>query len=970
MSGSVPFDGEASRFTDEAQRVLSRRTREIQAEAGVTSFWTPSSIKSPSSLVRSISPTDERKGQEDRPSAGIAAIGTESPYRRARAGTVPSSFGASPGGDIGSPAGTLSFSSSPFRPGAISPLRTKASLSALPESLSQQQLSTSPASNISSPAASRLRGNSLTLPQNKNPYSNAFGPSIFSSTWSGRAAGNAAQAASPAASTSFSRDDEQTPIKTLDYLGLADTPTPPRAMAPTVPVYGSSPLPFIGDGSRRDANRVRSYSVNNKEKYEDFEEDYDSQQAYYQDIYRTTPARPRSRTAGILDSPPALRSRNYTPLQSHMEHNITAADLSFEEADGYADHGDGSSGYMQNQPTRALWLGNVPASTPSAALLAMFSPFGSIESARVLTHKSCAFVNFDQLDSAVVARGTFNGKELFPGVGPIRIGFAKVPAPNASVSPEPYLNLDSNGAAEDASKPPTIASIAEELQALLDKFETPDHESKAAKALIASSIEHSRIYKGISAPNEAATNRKFDAPRLRDIRKRIDAGVLAPDELEGLALEMLDEVAELSSDYLGNTVVQKLFENCTTATKIKMLKRIGPALAETGIHKNGTWAAQKIIDVAQTPEEKWLIVDSLRTYIPALFLDQYGNYVVQCCLRFGSEYNSFIFEAMLSNTWEIAQGRFGSRAMRACLESNDSTEVHQRLISAAIVLHSVQLATNTNGALLLTWLLDTCTLPKRFSVLASKLAQHIGPLCTHKLASLTILKIMNQRQETGARETLLNALFFSDDASILDDVIRDAVGGPGFIFKILNTPFLDPDLRTKAIARVRQTIQKQNIQPIGPYKRLLDEVGLSGRATFGQGQENVQRHPRHASHGQQHSYNSNYSQANPRSAHIDHATLRALGELSLQNNNYGSVNSQSMHQLSPLQYQAMLQQGMRLSPGPYGPPGTYSVPTGTHAQTAALNAAQIAAYGGDSFYQPIYGGGYAPVMPPYGRRRQ
>lgn len=95
----------------------------------------------------------------------------------------------------------------------------------------------------------------------------------------------------------------------------------------------------------------------------------------------------------------------------------------------------------------------------------------------------------------------------------------------------------------------------------------------------------------------------YDAPKLRDIRKRIDNGTCSPEEIEHIAVDMLSEVAELSSDYLGNTVVQKLFENCSEEVKTSMLREIAPHLASIGIHKNGTWAAQKIIDVARTDEQ-------------------------------------------------------------------------------------------------------------------------------------------------------------------------------------------------------------------------------------------------------------------------------------------------------------------------------------------------------------------------------
>lgn len=76
-------------------------------------------------------------------------------------------------------------------------------------------------------------------------------------------------------------------------------------------------------------------------------------------------------------------------------------------------------------------------------------------------------------------------------------------------------------------------------------------------------------------------------------------------------------------------VVQKLFEKCSPGPRLAMLERIAPHLAMIGIHKNGTWAAQKIIECVQTPEEVSLIGQYLRPYVPPLLLDQFGNYVVQ-----------------------------------------------------------------------------------------------------------------------------------------------------------------------------------------------------------------------------------------------------------------------------------------------------------------------------------------------------
>ncbi|KAI7822239.1 hypothetical protein BX661DRAFT_146042, partial [Kickxella alabastrina] len=78
------------------------------------------------------------------------------------------------------------------------------------------------------------------------------------------------------------------------------------------------------------------------------------------------------------------------------------------------------------QPTRALWIGNIAPTVTPDALATVFQAFGAIESARVLNHKNCGFVNFIRLEDAVRAKQAINGKPIEGLV--VRIGYAKVPA--------------------------------------------------------------------------------------------------------------------------------------------------------------------------------------------------------------------------------------------------------------------------------------------------------------------------------------------------------------------------------------------------------------------------------------------------------------------------------------------------------------------------------------------------------------
>jgi protein JSN1 len=155
-------------------------------------------------------------------------------------------------------------------------------------------------------------------------------------------------------------------------------------------------------------------------------------------------------------------------------------------------------------------------------------------------------------------------------------------------------------------------------------------------------------------------------------------------------------------------------------------------------------------------------------------------------------------------------------------------------MAAVITLHSVRLATNANGALLLTWLLDTCNFPNRFKILAPRLLPQLAKLCTHKLASLTVLKLINQRTEPEAREVILTALFHGeDDNKVLRRILEDQVNGAAVIYKVLTSPFVadqgSSERRQQLVAIVRQMLQKIKAQPTQGYKRLMDEVGLSDR---------------------------------------------------------------------------------------------------------------------------------------------
>ncbi|KAL0071550.1 hypothetical protein AAF712_001407 [Marasmius tenuissimus] len=543
----------------------------------------------------------------------------------------------------------------------------------------------------------------------------------------------------------------------------------------------------------------------------------------------------------------------------------------------------GMDAQLQSTPTRALWIGSIPSTTTPATILNVFSPYGPIESARVLTHKNCGFINFERLDDAVRARKALNGRDVLGSdVGAIRIGFAKVPVKNGQegagdeAAPGPAqgvgdLNVPTtihalrnvkgastippdqqvlSGAVENYRSNLLLSMVGSGLhdQALIGDglprnsswIPNITEQQMIMKELSVGSADAERdiqalaefrpptmYYTTIPLVSERPHNRRWDASKLRELRKRLDSGTMSTEDVDQVAGDFLDgEIVDLASDWLGNTVVQKLFEKCSSGPKFAMLERIAPSLAMIGIHKNGTWAAQKIIECVNTAEEIALVAQNLRPYAPPLLLDQFGNYVVQCCLRFDAPANDFIFDAMVDRMWEVAQGRFGARSMRACLESPHITLSQQRRIATAVILNSIPLATNPNGALLLTWLLDNSGFPSRYNLLAPRFTPHLSHLCTHKLASLTVLRIVNQKIEPQASQQIVEALFQSPGDHVLTDVLGDQVNGVAVVHKILTSPFLDPIQKPQYVEATKRVLIELKVIATQAYRRLIEEVGL------------------------------------------------------------------------------------------------------------------------------------------------
>lgn len=98
---------------------------------------------------------------------------------------------------------------------------------------------------------------------------------------------------------------------------------------------------------------------------------------------------------GKADSAPA------TPSSGGASQATAANQASMPNQSGPNSQANGGmENQTQSSPTRALWIGSIPSTTTPATILSIFSPYGPIESARVLTHKNCGFSEFIRIDFA------------------------------------------------------------------------------------------------------------------------------------------------------------------------------------------------------------------------------------------------------------------------------------------------------------------------------------------------------------------------------------------------------------------------------------------------------------------------------------------------------------------------------------------------------------------------------------------
>jgi hypothetical protein len=99
----------------------------------------------------------------------------------------------------------------------------------------------------------------------------------------------------------------------------------------------------------------------------------------------------------------------------------------------------------------------------------------------------------------------------------------------------------------------------------------------------------------------------------------------------------------------------------------------------------------------------------------------------------------------------------------------------------------------------------------RYKLLAPRIVPHLPHLCTHKLASSTVLRIINQRNDPESAQLILDSLFNST-SNVLEDILGDQVHGLNMIQKILASQYIDSTQKQVLAEKVKTVLLTLRVQ--------------------------------------------------------------------------------------------------------------------------------------------------------------
>jgi len=132
-------------------------------------------------------------------------------------------------------------------------------------------------------------------------------------------------------------------------------------------------------------------------------------------------------------------------------------------------------------------------------------------------------------------------------------------------------------------------------------------------------------------------------------------------------------LADLMVDPYGNYMCQTLFEHCSAAQRLYLLRYLRPNLVDISLSERGTHALQKLISLVNLPEEFSVLVETFSPAVVTLATHQHASHVVQSVILKVRDCSALILP-LTEHVSDLASTQLGLLVIKATISAAEHTD--------------------------------------------------------------------------------------------------------------------------------------------------------------------------------------------------------------------------------------------------------------------------------------------------------
>jgi len=227
-----------------------------------------------------------------------------------------------------------------------------------------------------------------------------------------------------------------------------------------------------------------------------------------------------------------------------------------------------------------------------------------------------------------------------------------------------------------------------------------------------------------------------------------------PEEVQKIIDSHKDKIGDLMRDYYANYMCQTLFQSCSSAQRLQVLKALQNKFISIAKDSKGTHSLQTLISLSSLPEEETIYQQAFKGSIVSLSSHPNASHVIQSLLVTLKD-KEFIMKELRSYVRELAMDKQGLCVVKKCI--SDYT-VYQELMKAPLTLMQDPYANYAMQLLVDTWS-SNCA-----ATMISQMENKVAQLCIQKYSSNVMEKCL---KEVRMRYHIIKELITEGKVSLL-----------------------------------------------------------------------------------------------------------------------------------------------------------------------------------------------------------